>query len=145
MTCSRPGCPPPSCCSNRAPTYNHLNDLPFQVTRSAREDSGVQELEVIITFSYILPPLPCQLVHVDMPVVFFHPGINRLTGLSNMDPTTGTGMLYTCCSTWTSSWATAHIFYAAPGQHPASAAEGHLPHPYPTPDWLASLESLIIT
>jgi len=132
MTCSRPGCPPSSCCCNGAPTYNHSNDLTVQETRSDTEDSGVQELEVIVTVSDVLPPLPCQFVHVDMPVVFFHPGVNRQTGPSNMDPTIGTGMLYTpevfgpsvsstCCSNWTSTWATAHIFYAASGQHPASA------------------------
>jgi len=96
--------------------------------------------------SDVLPPLPCQCVHVDMPVVFFHPGLNKLTGMSNIDPTKGTGMLYTpevfgpsvfstCCSNRTSSWATAHIFYAASRKHPASA-------PTPPPEWLAGLEIL---
>jgi hypothetical protein len=145
MTCSRPGCPPSSCCCNGAPTNNHLIDLPVQVTISDTEDSRVQELEVIVMVSDVLPPMPYQLVQEDMPVVFFNSGLNRLTEPSNMDLTTGTGMLYTCCSNRTSSWATAHIFYAASGQQPASAVESHLPHPHSPPDWLASLESLIIT
>jgi hypothetical protein len=152
MTCSRPGCPPSSCCCNGAPTYNHLNEMPIKVTRSDRKDSGVQKVKVIVTVSDVLPPLPWQFVYMDMPVVFFHPGLNRLTRLSSMDLTTSTGMLYTpkvfspslsstWCSNWTSSLATAHIFDAASGQHPAGTTD-HMPHPHPPPDWLASLASL---
>jgi hypothetical protein len=134
MTFSRPGCPPSSCCCNGAPSYNHFNETLVHITRFDREDFGVQELDVIATVG-VLPPMPCQVVHADMPVVFFHPGLDTPTGLSNMDLTTGTGMPYTPmvfspslsstrCSNWISSWATAHIFYAESGQQLASAVEG---------------------